>query len=152
MSLKSIPLNLIFFCTVLCLMSSLTFVSVVESFAYWEFGVGARSIAFIAIFALVFCVVPVTAIFAIIRRKLFGLYLGLVPLILIFGFALRFMTEAFTSQISPRVFGIEVYSKMATVGFAIGLGLFIIKLGFSKTVAAYLSEPPASAGGKGRAS
>ncbi len=133
-------------------MSSLALVATVRSFAYWEFGAGVSSIAFLAIFALVFCVVPVAAIIAISRRKLFGLYLGLVPLILIFGFALRFMTEAFASQISPRVFGIEVYSKMATVGFAIGLGLFIIKLGFSKTVAAYLSEPPASAGGNGRAS
>jgi len=134
---------LIFFCTFLGLVSLVAFFASYVLFVRWQFGFGSRSIAPVVIFTLIFCVVPVSAILAITRRKLFGLYLGLVPLILIFGVALRFMTEAITSQISPRVFGLEIYSKMATVGFAIGLGLFIIKLGFSKAVAAYLSEPPA---------
>jgi hypothetical protein len=92
---------------------------------------------------IAFFLFPVISIINVTRRKLSGLYIGLVPLLLVFGFILRFVTESFISPVAPSVFGFEIYSKIATVGFAIGLVLFIIKLGFSKTVAAYLSEPPA---------
>lgn len=84
-------------------------------------------------------VISIYAIDGIVERRLHGLYLGLLPLLVVFGLWLRVVSNFFRYALSAELFWLDIYARMATVGFAIGLGLFIIKLGFSKTVAAYFA-------------
>lgn len=141
MKIKSVPLSLVFFCIVLGLLGVVGMIASLDSLARWKAGLDSGSLAIATTFATVFFVAPFAAIVGVMLRKYFALYLGLVPLLLVFGASLRLVTETFASHVAPTIFGLEIYSKMATVGFAIALATFILKLGFSKTVAAYFSSP-----------
>ena len=91
-----------------------------------------------------FFVLPVVALALVSARRLAGFYLGLLPLLWIFGVLLREAVFLINRPITPWTTGLEVYAKMATIGFAVALGMFLTKLAFSKTAAAYFKgEPPA---------
>lgn len=85
----------------------------------------------------VFGVVLTYAFDAIISRRLYGLYLGLVPLLVTFGLSLRLLSTLFAQAPNGELIWLQVYIRMATLGFVIALATFILKLGFSRTVAAY---------------
>ncbi len=91
-----------------------------------------------------FFVLPVVALTLVSARRVTGFYLGLLPLLWLFGVLLREAMSLIDRPITPWTTGLEVYTKMATIGFAVALGVFLTKLAFSKTAAAYFKgEPPA---------
>lgn len=142
MDVRNTPLLIILFIVALILV---TYSGIYYS--SWELGLwreGFKDSPFRGVAtAVVFAVVPMLAIIDLSKRQLSGLYLGLVPILIIFGGFLRTTTDLLVQPISPYDLSFQVYARMATIGFVISLSLFIMRLGFSKAVAAYFSEPPA---------
>ena len=145
MKFRSTPIS------VLVLWLALGFIAIIGAVGttvdlVWWISSPARSISLLQVIgsAALFCAVPVIAIRLIALRHRAGLYLGLLPLLFILGISLRSVSAVFATEMSANNFGYDIFARMASVGFAIGLTLFIIKLGFGKVVAAYFRKEAVS--------
>lgn len=139
MKAKGVPVGIIVLILVLGCTAKLGVFQAAAEMGFWHGGWKGSLYEALGT-GVIFGLVPILAIYGLCKRRLFGLYLGLVPLILVFGFSLRLTTDLLASQISPYNSSLDVFARMASVGFVISLGLFIIKLGFSKTVATYFEK------------
>ncbi len=140
-----VPASVIVFCLFLGFIALAGLMAITDELARWRSNSTSDvPILYLAGGAMLFCIVPVLAIGDMIKRRFCGLYFGLVPLLVVFGVVLRMTTEVILFPVSSQSPGFDIYVRMVSIGFAIALGTFILKLGFSKTVAAYFKgEPPA---------
>ena len=101
MSKRPVPAGIVLFCLVLAGIAAGGFLSSSMHIGYWRRGFYDEGLFRGIFIAGVFLIVPCVALIDIYRRRLSGLYLGLVPLLLMFGFALRVVTAAFANERDP---------------------------------------------------
>ena len=108
-----------------------------KAIVHWRFSYSnERSLAEILVYSFVSTVLPLLAILDIVRGKLSGRYLGLLSLMLTWGFTLRAVTDSLA-------FGFHRDALILLhpfTGVLLGLAALVAGFGFSNEVGRYFGE------------
>lgn len=141
MEYRKTPVIIVLSIIVLSLIAISGVAHVSEDLGYWSVR-GSEPVPFGPIGrALLLGVVPSLAMIDLGFRRVSGRYLALLPMLVLWGGALRLFTDLSigTGRYAscPRF-----YYTALTFGIVVSLAALILTLGFSKKVDAYLSQPP----------